>query len=191
MPRLTHPNHLRTTLLACAVAGLAGCADPATAPVDHASLHEGASLAVGGGNAAGAAGLAKLVHAATSRFHSTTQAIQAGHLEDTHCVAVPGLGGMGHHWANPNLIDPVFDPLKPEVVLYAPDANGKMKLVAVEYVVINIGQPAPTFGGQPFDVGGAPPLGATPHWTLHVWLHKANPNGMFTPFNPDVSCPAP
>lgn len=188
---LAHPSGLRNTLLGLAVVGLAACGDSATAPVDHASLHKGAAPAAAGGNSANAAGLAKTVHAATSRFHSTTQALREGHLEDTHCVAVPGLGGMGHHWANPTLVDPVFDPLKPEVVLYAPDANGKMKLVGLEYIVINVGQPAPTFAGQAFDVGGAPPLGNTPHWTLHVWVHQENPAGMFARFNPTVSCPAP
>jgi hypothetical protein len=44
-------------------------------------------------------------------------------------------------------------------------------LVAVEYIVIDVGQPAPT------------------HWSLHVWLWKDNPNGLFAAFNPDVSCP--
>ena len=59
----------------------------------------------------------------------------------------------------------------------------------VEYIVIDVGQPAPTFGGQPFDVGGTPV--PVPHWSLHVWLHKDNPAGLFKPFNPTVSCPAP
>jgi hypothetical protein len=129
----------------------------------------------------------KDVHAVAARFHSTVQAERAGYAADPVCVAVPGLGGMGHHWVNMGLVDPVFDPLRPEVVLYEPDKHGKMKLVAVEYIVIDIGQPAPTFGGQPFDVGGTPV--PVPHWSLHVWLAKPNPNGLFTPFNPDVSCP--
>jgi hypothetical protein len=85
------------------------------------------------------------------------------------------------------LVDPDFDPLQTEAVLYEPRKNGQLGLVAVEHIVINVGQPAPTFDGQPFDVGGTPiPV---PHWSLHVWLHKQNPNGMFTPFNPDVVCP--
>jgi hypothetical protein len=56
----------------------------------------------------------------------------------------------------------------------------------VEYIVINVGQPAPTFGGQAFDVGGTPV--PVPHWSLHVWLWKDNPSGQFAAFNPDVSC---
>ena len=100
--------------------------------------------------------LLQSVRAATAKFHSTTQAVAAGYVPDEHCVSVPGLGGMGYHWANPTLVDPVHDPLKPEVVLYAPGPGGNLRLVALEYVVINVGQPRPMFGDQPFDVGGTP-----------------------------------
>ena len=130
--------------------------------------------------------LLKDVRKATSRFHSTTQAIAAGYMPDDHCVSVPGLGGMGFHWVNPNLVDGIFDPLKPEAVLYAPGPDGNLHLIALEYVVINTGQAAPMFGSQPFDINGVP--GLPPHWSLHVWLYEDNPAGMFMPFNPNVSC---
>jgi hypothetical protein len=129
----------------------------------------------------------KALHAATARYHSTTQALKAGYTPDPVCVAVPGLGGMGFHWVNGAQVDPFFDPLRPEVVLYEPDAQGKLTLVAVEFIVINVGQPAPTFGGHPFDVGGTPV--PVPHWSLHVWVHRDNPTGIHSPFNPAVSCP--
>lgn len=135
------------------------------------------------------ADLLKAVRQATARLNSTTQAIAAGYLPDAHCVAHPSLGGMGYHWANPPLVDPVFDPLHPEVALYADGPNGQRRLVAVEYVVIDVGQPRPSFAGQLFDIGGTPV--PAPHWSLHVWLYEHNPAGTFTPFNPNVSCPAP
>ena len=131
--------------------------------------------------------LLKAVRNATSRFHSTTQAINAGYIADEHCVSVPGLGGMGYHWANPLLVDGQFDPLTPEAVLYERDSNGNLHLVALEYIVLNQGQARPMFGSQPFDINGVP--GLPPHWSLHVWLYKDNPAGMFKPFNPTVSCP--
>ncbi len=131
--------------------------------------------------------LAGQVRQATARLHSTVQATRAGYAVGSPCVSAPGLGGMGFHWGNGTLIDPVFDAFAPEVVLYEPGPTGNLHLVAVEYIVIDVGQPAPTFGGQPFDVGGTPV--PVPHWSLHVWLHKDNPNGLFTPFNPAVSCP--
>ena len=124
---------------------------------------------------------------ATAKFNSTNQAIKSGYEADEHCVSVPGLGGMGYHWVNFSLVDPVLDPLKPEAVLYATAPNGKLRLIALEYIVINVGQPRPMFGDQPMDIGGAPiPV---PHWTLHVWLYEHNPSGMFAPFNPNVTCP--
>lgn len=131
--------------------------------------------------------LLKDVRNATARFHSTTQAIMAGYEPDDHCVSVPGLGGMGYHWVNPGMVDPVYDPMKPEVMLYASAGNGKLRLVAIEYIVINVGQPAPMFGGQSFVVGGTPV--PVPHWSLHVWLYENNPSGMFIPFNPNITCP--
>lgn len=131
--------------------------------------------------------LLKSVRQATSRFHSTTQAMKAGYEPDDHCVSVPGLGGMGYHWVNPGLVDPVFDPLQPEIALYASGPGGKLRLVALEYIVINVGQPAPMFGDQPFDVGGTPV--PVDHWSLHVWLYENNPSGIFMPFNPNITCP--
>src|SRR5688572_9618549 len=51
--------------------------------------------------------LLKAVRRATARFHSTTLALAAGYVRDNHCVAIPGVGGMGYHWVNMNLVDPV------------------------------------------------------------------------------------
>lgn len=130
--------------------------------------------------------LLKSVRNSTSRFHSTQQAITAGYEPSNQCVSVPGVGGMGYHWVNPTLVDPVFDPLHPEAVLYAPGPGGKLRLVAVEYIVINTGQTAPMFGTQAFTVGGTPV--PVPHWSLHVWLYEENPSGIFAAFNPNVSC---
>lgn len=152
---------------------------------------EGPSFQKGRGARDAQSALIHEVRKATARYHSTVQAERAGYQADLYCVAVPGLGSMGHHWLNPDLVDPFFGPLQPEVVLHVPDRSGNLKLVAVEYVVINVGQPWPTFAGQPFDGGGVPPLEAdeVPHWSLHVWAWEANPSGTFAPFNPDLSCP--
>ena len=180
----------RHSLAALFVMGVAATAcDSSTASTEPTANalhnHEAAAAASPIGGAGDA--LLKNVHAVASRFHSTKQAENAGYVEDPFCVEVPGLGGMGHHWVNRSLVDPVFDPLNPEVVLYAPDKNGKMKFVAVEYIVINTGQARPSFDGQLFDVGGTPI--PAPHWSLHAWIGKPNPSGTFAPFNPDVNCP--
>jgi hypothetical protein len=178
-------SNARSALAALAVVSalvVAGCDDPA-ALHDHAA--PATSSAVPALPQQGA--LLQQVKSATGGFHSQARATRAGYAEASECVAVPGLGGMGFHWLNEDLVDPFFDPLQPEAVLYEPDAHGNEKLVGVEYIVIDVGQDAPTFDGQPFDVGGTPV--PVDHWSLHVWVHKENPNGIFTPFNPDVSCP--
>jgi len=178
----------RRLLLSLSSLGLLSCGADTTAtePIDHALLHDGLEAAKGG-NATDAAGLEKVVHALSARYHSTVQASKAGYTEDTFCVEHPTLGGMGYHWVNQSLVDPVFDPLVPEVVLYSPDASGKTVLGAVEYIVIDVGQPRPSFEGHPFDIGGTPV--PVPHWSLHVWVHLDNPSGVFSPWNPNVNCP--
>jgi hypothetical protein len=133
--------------------------------------------------------LLKELRQATARFHSTEQATRAGYEVASPCVVAsdPTLGAMGYHWINESLVDSNFEISKPEVVLYEPDKNGNLKLVAAEYIVINIGQERPYFGDYPFDIGGTPmPF---PHWSLHIWLWKDNPNGIFTNYNPNVTCP--
>ena len=154
------------------------------APIKAPALHE-SSAGIGSAQLANTE-LLKSVRAATSRFNSTTQAIKAGYEPDDHCVSVPGLGGMGYHWANFSLVDPVFDPLKPEVVLYETGPDGNLRLVAVEYIVIKAGQAWPMFGDHAFVDGGTPV--PVPHWSLHVWIHKENPSGIFVSFNPNVHC---
>jgi hypothetical protein len=170
------------TVIAAALV-LNACADVPSAP-SRDMLH--ATVTASAAGASSSAGLVKTVHAATARYHSTTQATKAGYAVASPCVSHPTLGAMGFHWVNGALVDPVFDPLRPEAVLYAPSPNGSLKLVAVEYIVINVGQPAPTFDGHAFDVGGTPVPVA--HWSLHVWVHLDNPNGIYTPFNPSVTC---
>ena len=164
-------------------ASVVACESPAEVHT-HPQPEVAAFMRVGTG---GVDGLAKAVRQATARFHSTVQATDAGYAVASPCVAVPGLGGMGFHWSNAALVDPVFDAMAPEAVLYEPGPQGQLNLVAVEYIVIDVGQPAPTFDGQPFDVGGTPV--PVPHWSLHAWVHKENPNGLHTPFNPAVVCP--
>lgn len=173
-------NPFSGTLLSALILLLASCQKEGRIEIEENSLTIPAK------SKTAESSLLKSVRQATSRFHSTTQAIAAGYEPDDHCVSVPGLGGMGFHWVNPTLVDGVFDPEKPEAVLYAPGPNGNLRLVAVEYIVINMGQPRPAFGNHPFDLNGTPV--PAPHWSLHVWLYEENPNGIFTPFNPNVSC---
>lgn len=126
---------------------------------------------------------------ATAPLHNVDKARAAGYDAAAQCVEVPGLGGMGFHDINFALMDATLDPRKPEGLLYAPKKNGGRKLVGVEYLVPDVGQPVPELFGQRFDgpMAGHEP-GMPVHYDLHVWLWKTNPNGMFAQFNPNVSC---
>ncbi len=193
MRRIHHLSSV--SLLLALVVTAAGCEQSPAAPVadDHLSAHidHQAAAERGAARAHAAHGdLLKAVRQSTALFHASRQALRAGYEADAHCVAHPELGGMGMHWVNGALIDPVFDPFEPEVLLYAPRDGNNPELIGVEYIVIDVGQPKPYFDGHPFDDGGVPPLEAAgvPHWSLHVWAHKDNPSGTFAPFNPDVSC---
>lgn len=127
------------------------------------------------------------VRRATAKYQRVEVAIADGYLEASHCVYNEELGaGMGYHFVKQELVGPFFDPLKPQALLYERDKNGKFKLIGVEYIVIDVEQPHPHFGNQPFDVGGTPV--PVDHYSLHVWVWKQNPLGMYFPYNPKVSC---
>lgn len=96
---------------------------------------------------------------------------------------------MGYHVANMDeLVGKPFSVslLRPEVLLYAPTADGSMEFLGVEYIVPytpeNASNP-PSILGQKFEYNQH--LGI---WALHVWIARHNPAGVFAPFNPTVSC---
>jgi hypothetical protein len=142
--------------------------------------------------------LLQAVQSATSRFHSFEQAQKAGYVlpPGEPCVASPA-GAMGVHVINPALMaDPAIDPLRPEILVYLPNSDGKLKLVALEYWKADADQNLATAGDRPalFDHAFDGPMpGHNPsmpiHYDLHVWLWETNPSGMFAPFNPAISCP--
>ncbi|MEX1258808.1 MAG: hypothetical protein WEG36_14435 [Gemmatimonadota bacterium] len=126
------------------------------------------------------------VRAATARFSSFEQAEKGAYtfLFGGSCFSDPTEGAMGYHYVNTSLLDAVVDPLQPEAVMYEPQANGSLKLVGLEYVVPGTAwtnSEPPRLFGQDYSFGNG-------LYTLHVWLWQTNPNGMFTPWNPTVSC---
>jgi len=135
------------------------------------------------------------LRAATARYHSPAQAKRDGYVKDSPCETSPA-GGMGFHYVNFSRIgDPAIDPLHPEVLLYAPGPSGRVQLVGVEYLKIDADGSLLTDNDRPYlgDVAFNGPMpGHTAqmpvHYDLHVWLYEENPNGMFAPWNPRVSC---
>ena len=133
--------------------------------------------------------------AAAAKFHSIEQAEQAGYTLGSPCVESPA-GGMGFHYENAALMaDDAIDPLRPEVLVYAPKPNGKLELVAIEYWKRDADGSLATAGDRPSVLGRAfegPMPGHSPvmpvHYVLHVWFYESNASGLFAAFNPAVDC---
>ena len=158
---------------------------------------------------------------ATERFKDVKVAAAEGYIPDPTgmCVtaAMEGqpadLGAMGIHYFRPDILGitgttPRVDGTgthtdfsKPGVLIYEPQANGTLRLVAIENLVFEKPwrssghQEAPSFQGHEYyhmvDNPRTPvdeAHGFEPHYELHVWLYKENPGGAFMPFNPTVSC---
>jgi hypothetical protein len=132
------------------------------------------------------------VRDATQKFRKLSRAQAAGYALmpglDT-CFDNPGVGGMGYHYINGALLDATVNARKPEAMVYASRRNGRLELVAVEYIVdaaawdAGHSQP-PSLFGRTFQLNTT--LGV---YTLHAWIWKRNPLGVFADWNPGVSCP--
>jgi hypothetical protein len=114
------------------------------------------------------------------------------------CVSGGDVGAMGLHFVNLSLVgDGAVDIAKPEIVLYEPLPNGRMRITGADYLVYAADWDAkhpndpPQLGGQLFHLFDSPNrFGLPAFYTLHVWAWKDNPNGTFTNWNPNVSCDA-
>ena len=137
---------------------------------------------------------------ATSRYQRVDVAISGRYdlLVDANkiaCIDLPGTGGMGIHFVNGGLVgDPSVIAGKPEALVYAPEKNGRMKLAALEYVVIRSAwdethSGPPSLFGHTFNLTLSPNrFGLPAFYSLHAWIWKTNSAGMFVPWNPKVSC---
>jgi hypothetical protein len=138
----------------------------------------------------------KTAKRATGKYKDIARARADGYVRTGGCTVGPD-GVMGTHYTNFELVaDGVFDPARPEQLLYAPDTSGKgQRLIGIEYrkddadQSLTTTEDRPTGFGRPYD---GPMLGHfegdPTHYDLHVWIYVRNPKGMFAPFNPAVSC---
>lgn len=188
---ITNCTLSHATLVLTSLAGLAlsACADVAPPPAPRAAM-ESASLsrsesALGQDVRQDLAALRQV----TARYHRPEAAAADGwSAQITPCMTDPaGMGGMGFHYGNPSLIDGSVRADSPELLLYEPDEHGRLRLVAVEYIVPlsawTSPQP-PRLFDRDFRVNEAFQV-----WALHAWVWKENPSGMFADWNPNVSCP--
>lgn len=103
----------------------------------------------------------------------------------TDCMS-DASGGMGYHYGKVANIDANARLLEPEILMYEPQSDGSLRFVGIEFVVpLSTSATPPSLFGLQFHRNDAFQL-----WVLHVWLYKDNPRGMFSDWNPTVSCAA-
>jgi hypothetical protein len=150
------------------------------------SLFSGVIVAVEAGGQNTKETLVDKVRAANTRFRDVSVAVSEGYAPIPCASGVDG-GAMGVHYVNPTYLKEAVPDLKhPQAVMYEPMPDGKMALVAVEYITFK--GPA-SLEGQLFNFNGAPNrYGLDPFYELHVWAWKPNARGPYADMNPDVSC---
>lgn len=212
---LPHPMVATLTLLIAA-----GCAEPEAQGEDpaEAPTAEASAMPI---PAEGEPSLDE-VRAVTERFRDVEVAMAEGYLRDPMDLCDTAemmgksadLGAMGIHYFRPDLLGVTGPPnprvdgtgthidfRNPAILIYEPQADGTLELVAVENLTFVAAWEAagnsapPSFHGVPFDhmaddastdVDEAHMF--EPHFDRHVWIYRENPNGVFAPFNPAVTC---
>ena len=107
----------------------------------------------------------------------------------------PGRGGHGHPLRQERARGRLRrGAASPEALVYEPRRNGHLRLVALEYVVLQDAWDAahaspPELFGREFElIPAGNRYGLPPFYELHAWLWKFNPRGLFDDWNPRVSC---
>jgi len=164
------------------------------------------------------------VRAATARFQDVRQALAEGYVQDPGNMCITSgmmgqsanSGAMGIHYFRPDLLGITAPPnprvngngmhtdfRKPAILIYEPQPDGSLQLVAVENLVFRWAwaqaghSEPPSFQGVSYELMEDNPRTKVdeahmfePHYDLHVWVFRYNPSGKFAPFNPNVSCAA-
>ena len=148
------------------------------------------------------------VRQATEKYQDVSVALADGFVQATEEVA-----NMGAHFVHPwRTLDGIFDPARPEILLYVSDPAGELRLVGTSFVlpVPLVGPDHPEAFAGPLDNwhvhyelctgpkqnsrsssaeecradGGVwvPSYG----WMIHAWVWDDNPLGAFNMWNPSV-----
>jgi hypothetical protein len=128
------------------------------------------------------------VRAATAKYKDINAALADGYAFFYLCTEQPGVGTMGQHLLNGELVgNDAIDPLRPEVLVYQPTRAGGYRLVGVEYVTFQAGQ---TVLGQSMNTVPATNRYGVPaqFYAKHAWIWQANPKGLFADWNPSLTC---
>jgi hypothetical protein len=124
---------------------------------------------------------------AIQKYVDPDQALADGYVSSSLCVADSDGAGMGIHFVHHDA--GYLDPAHPNVLIYQPGPAGKLTLAAAEWQApADIFGAAPTMFGRSMDGPYHGDNEMKQHYELHAWLFAANPNGIFHPFNPMLSC---
>jgi len=176
-------SHARLALLALLPLA-APVAAPATEAFDHA-------------HAAVSGVLLANVRAHTARYLDVNNATGDGFVRATPCVSGPDFGAMGVHFIKLDRLGSTYPPAddKPTALIYEPTANGGLRFVGVEFIVMagpwDLAHPKspPSLDGNLFNLVGSPNrFGLDAFYELHVWAWQANPAGNFADWNTRVVC---
>ncbi|MFB6151568.1 MAG: twin-arginine translocation signal domain-containing protein [Haloarculaceae archaeon] len=129
---------------------------------------------------------------AIGKYQTGAKAQEAGYANTEKCA--PGDGGAyGVPFVREGAVDSGGTDLgNPPVLLYRVTENWSYVLLGAEwYVPAEEADEPPTMFGQRFH-DPAPAHSAKvdqpKHYGLHAWLFRANPAGMFAPYNPAFTC---
>lgn len=165
------------------------------------------------------------VRTAAERYRDVKVAIAEGYTTDNKCVTGEMLGhplhegAMGLHYVRRDLLGLPDKPQagkpqsrvsgtgtytdfsKPAMLVYEPQADGSLELVAVENLVFasawhaKHGDEPPRYRGTPFVLLKDDPAtkldeahNYEPHYELHAWVFRDNPIGVHAQVNPTVTC---
>jgi hypothetical protein len=139
--------------------------------------------------------LVKVVREVTQRFRDVRVAEAEGYALAFGCVSGGEYGAMGLHYVNfPLVLDGVLDPTRPEIVIYEPLPNGRLRLIGADFLVLagdwhSKNMAPPELMGQLLHLFESPNrFGLPDFYTLHVWAWKDNPTGTFSNWHARVSC---
>jgi hypothetical protein len=155
------------------------------------------------------------LRASTEKYRDVEAALADGYERDAmnicetpaHMGLIQDLGAMGIHYLRRDLLGIAKDQTRLDVtkahvdftrpagLIYEPQADKSLTLVAIENVVSTAAWEAaghngpPTFLDTPFRLRPANSgMQTAPQYELQIWLYRVNPSGMFAPYNPTVTC---
>jgi hypothetical protein len=136
------------------------------------------------------------VRNATAQYTEISAALADNFVAATPCVSGPDTGAMGVHFIRMDRVTSlVLDARRPQALIYEPMADGAMRLVGVEFIVLGANWSAahpgtvPALEGNLLNYIAAPNrYGLPAFWEIHVWAWEQNPKGSYADWNTHVTC---